>query len=193
MNRVEDSLIAQIDDSLAGINAVQRDEMCRDEQAQWRFYARALDDAHDQAEKSRGAVDEEGHRFRFARPDITDQELFDEVRALKDKLDEAERRLTSFCAPANLSRRRMRKLGDNDDEAEKRKILKTLEKNLLDLEREYTAATVSLHARLYLKDQRELQRRVLHLRGKKDLDFTMQKWNELYPSTTHSNGNGRHA
>jgi hypothetical protein len=193
MNRVEDSLIAQIDDSRAGIDAVRRNEMTRDEQAIWGVFARALDDAHDQAEKSRGLEDEEGRKFQFARPGITDWELEDEVEALKDKLAEAETRLKDFCVPASLSRRRMRKLGENDDEAGKKTILVSLEKKRSDLEREYIAAKVSLQARQYLKEQRELQRRVLHLRGRKDVDFTMKTWRELYPDSPQPNGNGRHA
>lgn len=192
MNRVEDSLIAKIDDSRVGIDAMCRDEMTRDERALWGIFARALDDAHDQAEKSRGLEDEEGRRLGFARPGITDQELFDEVRALKDKVEEAERRLRNFCAPASLSRRRMRKLGENDDEAEKKKILISLEKERSDLDREYMVAKVSLEARLFLKEQRELTRRVLHLRGRKDLEFTMTKWQELYPDYPRPNGNRPH-
>ncbi len=165
-NWVEDQAIANIDRQRTGVDPGVLDEQINAERQALGFFMWAVDKFY-----------EEAARF----PGLTCRELEAKCCSLRARFGQAKAKLAQFTEGVDGSRRQTRKLHDDDDDSDKKSILRNLEQEVNERQRAYEEAQDCLHARRFLKEQPFFVKIGLRIERQADLEFAMARLEIMYP------------
>lgn len=154
-NREEDAIIARIDAERAGMTDDLMDYYQGINRGVWRFCLREIEDCFNRAELF---------------PQYTEGQLAARGDDLAKNLGQARRSLHEFdgFAGAAVSRRKLRRLNDDDDDVDLQRRLREIEMKIADLERKHDEVIQCLYSRRFLRDLPEIVAIALKLQRKTD-------------------------